>query len=164
MLCDKCKKNEATTHIKTNINGVVSSHNLCAHCAAQYGGSPFGMGISQMLGSFFDGGSAPVGKTVRCPQCGASFEEIAASGKVGCDKCYEVFLDRLVPSLERMHGRSKHVGKAPAVHLAQAEQHSAADELDRLRAELRAAIEVQEFERAAELRDKIKALEAESNE
>lgn len=164
MLCDKCKKNEATTHIKTNINGVVSSLNLCAHCAAQYGGSPFGMGISQMLGSFFDSGSTPASKTVRCPQCGASFDEIAASGKVGCDKCYEVFLDRLVPSLERIHGRSKHVGKAPSAHVAESEKTSAAGELESLRAELSAAIEKQEFERAAELRDLIKAKEAECNE
>lgn len=163
MLCDKCKKNQATTHIKTNINGVVSSYNLCAHCAEQYGGTTFGMGVSQMLGSFFDSGSTAVGKTTRCPQCGASFEEIAASGKVGCDKCYEVFLDRLAPSLERMHGRSKHVGKAPAARLMQPKAADTA-ELERLRAELSAAIEKQEFERAAELRDQIKAKEAEGNE
>lgn len=162
MLCEKCKKNEATTHIKTNINGVVETHHLCGHCAAEqgYSNNMFAFGIGDLLGSFL-GGSAPVSQSVRCPVCGASFDEIAASGKVGCDKCYEVFLDRLVPSLERMHGRSKHVGKRPQTLNA---QPTVAERINCLRGQLNDAVAAQEFERAAQLRDQIKELEEQDND
>ena len=35
MLCQKCKKNEATVYYKENINGHVTEYNLCPECAAE---------------------------------------------------------------------------------------------------------------------------------
>lgn len=37
MLCDKCKKNTATYHSRTIINGVESSEHLCSECVAKMG-------------------------------------------------------------------------------------------------------------------------------
>ena len=37
MKCEKCGKYEATTHIRSVINGVVREYNLCSECAANEG-------------------------------------------------------------------------------------------------------------------------------
>jgi len=49
----------------------------------------------------------------RCTLCGSTFEDIAASGKIGCAKCYEVFENELAGTIEKIHGRAVHSGRAP---------------------------------------------------
>ena len=160
MLCERCGKRTATTHIKTSINGIVEQHHLCADCAREYSGAN-AMSLNSLIGSFF--GDTLKTQTLsdnrrRCEGCGACFDDIAESGKVGCDKCYETFLDQLLPSLQRMHGRSRHAGKIPGgVKKAETKQ----DKISALNDKRKKAIEVQDFEQAAKLRDEIKLLEEE---
>ncbi len=165
MLCEKCHKNEATTHIKRVINGQASEVYLCADCAAKAGfgsiHSPFSLGLNDLLGSVF--GEAAHSKAipaggdeVRCSGCGSTFQDIAATGRAGCAKCYDTFYDQLLPSLQRLHGKTRHAGKLPASAGVEAKQRR---QLDELRKALSLAVEKQEFEKAAALRDEIKALE-----
>ena len=162
MLCERCGKRTATTHIKTSINGIVEQHHLCADCAREYSGAN-AMSLNSLIGSFF--GDTLKTQTLsdnrrRCEGCGACFDDIAESGKVGCDKCYETFLDQLLPSLQRMHGRSRHAGKIPGdVKKTETKQ----DKISALNDKMKKAIEVQDFEQAAKLRDEIKLLEEEEN-
>lgn len=168
MICQACGKNTATTHVKTIVNGELAEYSLCAECAQKmgYGNllSNFGLNFGSLLGSFFGESTPPVISTVRCPGCGSSFEDIAHSGKVGCAECYHTFYDRLIPSIQRIHGNTKHCGKRPSGSMLQVQpeaklQIKQETELERKRRELKEAIEVQNFEAAAELRDEIKALE-----
>lgn len=92
----------------------------------------------------------------RCQCCGSSFEDIAKTGKVGCAECYDVFYEELLPSIQRIHGRTAHTGKL--AHSAGTEV-KVRNEIAKYRAELEKAIKDQEFEKAAELRDRIKELE-----
>ena len=92
----------------------------------------------------------------RCQCCGSSFEDIAKTGKVGCAECYDVFYEELLPSIQRIHGRTAHTGKL--AHAAGTEV-KVRNEIAKYRSELEKAIKAQEFEKAAELRDKIKELE-----
>lgn len=162
MLCQVCQKKQATTHIKSVVNGEVTQYNLCADCAKKmgYGNifSDFNSDFSSLLGSIFGTGQQqvlPDGK--RCPTCGSSFSDIARSGKVGCAQCYDVFYDRLLPTIRRIHGNTEHTGKSA---IAADEKTKAQNELESLKQQLSAAIEAQEFEKAAQLRDKIKELES----
>ena len=164
MLCEKCGKNLATTHIKTSINGVVESHHLCSQCAEMSAGVPSQFGLEDLLGSFF-GETVKVlphaDKRKRCDGCGMCFDDIVQSGRVGCDKCYSTFLEPLLPSLQRMHGKAYHAGKKPRPAADAAPTRE--QELDSLRDQLKAAIAAEQFEEAAKLRDQIKDLEKEEN-
>ncbi len=159
MLCQSCEKKQATTHIKTIVNGELKEYNLCSECAQKLGyGSffgSFGFDLDKLFGSFMEGKSGTGGKK-RCQCCGSSFEDIAKSGKIGCAECYEVFRDELMPSVQRIHGRTNHTGKL--AHAAGTEV-KIKNEIAKCRYELEKAIKAQEFEKAAELRDRIRELE-----
>ncbi|HRT82669.1 MAG TPA: UvrB/UvrC motif-containing protein, partial [Oscillospiraceae bacterium] len=95
----------------------------------------------------------------RCPKCGSSFEDIAKSGKIGCAECYNTFYEKLLPTRQRIHGRIRHSGK---VSEAACEENKKQSELEKLRCRLNAAVEEQNYEEAAVLRDKIRELEKEA--
>ena len=101
---------------------------------------------------------------LRCPCCGISFEEIAKSGEVGCADCYQFFRTRLTPTIEKLHGKAGHLGKVPRRKQEEqkpVEKEQEPNPLAKLKEELARAIEAQEFEQAAVLRDKIKEMEGE---
>lgn len=170
MLCQKCGKHEATTHIKQVINGEFTQMYLCSCCAEKYGYtdsfSGFGFDLSNFFGSFFSQPkySLESKQTARCPKCGTSFREIVKSGKIGCADCYENFYDLLIPSIQRIHGKTQHNGKTIDVIPHEKKEESVEEKIQKLKSRLQKSIEEQEFEVAAQLRDEIKALESEANE
>ena len=144
MLCERCGKYDATTHIRSVINGVVHEENLCDKCAASAGYNDFGHNsLAQMLSSMLgEAQSLGVANAVkRCSCCNASFADIAKSGKVGCAKCYETFYEELLPYLKRVTQTEETV--------------------DTLRMKLGRLVSEEKFEEAAIVRDKIKKLEGE---
>lgn len=166
MLCQKCGKNNATSHIHTVVNGVVNDSYLCSDCAAELQAAGFGENsFYKMLSSFFEDGVQKNVNTKRCECCGAAIEEISKTGKVGCGNCYKVFGEELKPALIRIHGRTSHIGKKPgemqplAPNEAPIAENDKEAEIKTLRAELKKAIENEEYERAAEIRDKIRETE-----
>lgn len=172
MTCENCGKYQATTNIKTIINGELAEVNICPECAKKMGyGNIFndmGLNINQFIGSFFNNPMQETTKSIssiqRCPCCGVSFNDISHSGKVGCAKCYELFYDRLLPSIHRIHGNTCHNGRVPKlIQKLESEVSREEDELQQLKSQLNAAIENQEFENAAIFRDKINELEKEMN-
>lgn len=165
MKCEKCGKFEATTHIRSVINGVVREYNLCQSCAESEGYSSVGHNsLAGMLASMFGefSPSAMGGNTVRCPVCSASFSDIAKSGKVGCAQCYNTFKNDLLPYLKRVHGSTKHVGKIPLS--APIMVVNKEETVDSLRMELNRLVSEEKYEEAAVIRDKIKKLEGKENE
>lgn len=162
MMCEKCGKNPATTHIKTVVNGMMQEKHLCSYCAAKEGYGNIGnISLTNMLASMF-GESLSSGKPIskRCECCGASFSDIAQSGRVGCSECYETFRSELLPSLNRLHGKALHVGNTPQ---ETEKTETKEDKIKKLKAKLNEAIKSEEFENAAKLRDEIRALEEEGN-
>lgn len=172
MLCQKCNKNEATVHFRQNINGEVSEIHLCQQCAAQLGYdsvfneleqefSPFGalnMGFQKFLGSLFsqEMPSLNVPAARKCSYCGMTLEDFSQSAMLGCPHCYHEFLRDLMPYIQRIHGRTRHVGKIPTTA---GKQLKLQRELTQLRKQLNDAVNAQEYEKAAELRDKIREIE-----
>ena len=118
--------------------------------------------FSSMLPSFFTSLNHELGsgESKRCPVCGSTFDDIARSGRIGCPQCYETFADELAATVNQLHGASKPQGRIPKRF---GEKQNREAEINSLKEEQKKAIEAQEFEKAAELRDKIKALEAEAN-
>lgn len=162
MVCQNCGKHEATTHIKQVVNADTTQQHLCAECAQHLGYtdvfSGFGLSLSDMFGGFF-GDTAQQKEAAskqRCQKCGYAFADIVREGKVGCADCYRTFYDKLKPSLQRIHGKIKHSGKTTA---AAAREPSKEDILKQKKEELAKAVNEQNFEHAAQLRDEIRALE-----
>ncbi len=176
MTCQKCGKYPATTHVKRTVNGRTTEVYLCPNCAAEQGLSAmfggFGFDLGNFWGSLLNSPEARHQEDeVRCECCGSTFAQIAQSGRVGCARCYTTFYDRLLPSVRRIHGKTGHTGKTP--HGVAAPQPAAPDApptaaptapaeptLEQMKAELGQCIDRQEYERCAELRDKIREWEA----
>lgn len=170
MKCTHCHEHEANTHIKRNINGHKEEMHLCHACAKELGVledfrfEPFSM--DSFFGNLLGAGTSAFNSLTgvdRCTYCGTVFPDIVKSGKVGCAHCYERFEDRLAPSIEKLHGRAKHVGKS-ITYTEVPEQENPLSEEDTLKAALKAAIQEQRFEDAAVLRDKIKEMNGEASE
>ncbi len=169
MICQACGKKTATTHIKTIVNGRLTQYYVCEDCAREKGyGNLFDtwdLGFGTMLGGLI-GKNHEEDPVLRCKKCGASFSEIAKTGNLGCEECYKTFRRQLLPLIQRIHGTVRHKGKRPggsALRIADPNrqivpvQRSSLEEKKRL---LQKAIEAQEFEKAAVLRDEIKEMES----
>ena len=159
--CMRCN-NQAYFHITELKNGKPLALHLCESCAQEYlnavevGGVPddFVESIEESLPEVaIDEETA----AKSCPYCGISYKQFRSQGRLGCPKDYEVFHDELIPLLESIHnGETQHVGKCPPRVSDSSRRHY---ELLRLRNDLKAAIDDEAYERAAELRDKIQQLE-----
>ena len=174
MLCQQCGKNQATTFIKKNINGHITEQHLCQSCAAKQGlGSPLGwfqlggvdFGLDNFWGSLFAEPTVravPAAAEQRCTFCGRTFSQLAQTGKAGCATCYATFYDRLLPSLQRIHGQTRHVGKQPGkptVPVTLSGKSDVQSKIAALKKQLNQCIERQEYEQCARLRDEIRQLQ-----
>ena len=161
MLCQLCKQNEATTHIKNIVNGEFSECYMCRECATKKGYnnlySTNSLDINSFLGSFLNTGLPPRSYASRCELCGISFSDIAKTGKVGCANCYETFYNELYPSIKKMHGNTTHNGKVIG---ATSKELRLVNEVEKLKDKLQTAVVNQEFEKAAKIRDEIKLIES----
>ena len=175
MKCQKCQKNEATTHIKRVINGEFEEYELCSECAKEMGygslfngfASSFADDFNSLFGSFFENALPARTQATRCETCGSSYTDIQRTGMMGCADCYRLFTEEIMPTIRKIHGNTAHCGKNSAAFRAEMTKTAVGkpaetepqNELDKLHSELDEAVKNQEFEKAAELRDKIKALE-----
>lgn len=167
MLCQHCQKNEATTHVKTMINGDYAEYRLCPECARELGYDSMFPDLTAdfggLLGSFLSAALPARSGATHCHLCGSTMNDIKNTGKVGCAECYDTFFSELMPTIRSLHGNTGHIGKRPFIEYETVEDEktdSKGETLEDLKAQLKQAIEDENFERAAELRDKIKETEA----
>lgn len=162
MLCQNCGKYEATTHVKRIVNGEAAEAHLCSDCAKMLGYEDVFGGFGNIFGSFLGSflGDTSLGslsaRTIQCEKCGSTFNDIIESGKIGCAECYSKFYEKLLPSLQRIHGKTHHEGKIP--NRISVEEDTSKAQLVKLEEELKAAVEAQNYEKAATLRDRIKEI------
>jgi len=146
--------------MKQIINGEVRQTHLCQGCAQglhMNGLFAEGFGLEEFLGSVLGNAeSAQTALRLRCDGCGCFFEDIARSGKVGCAKCYTVFLNNLLPTFQKIHSNTTHCGRIPA---SAGKKNEIQTELGKLKKQLDKAVKQQEYEQAAKLRDRIREIE-----
>ena len=176
MQCENCREREAVIHLTQIVNNSVTTMHLCEPCAAEKGVETGASVAKFPLGDFLaslgkGGGSEPAGEPgldVPCPACGATLRDFRQSGRLGCADCYAAFEAHLRDLLRRLHGSTRHEGEtyragaaAPASHPAPVPAAVAVGKggLEDLRDALKRAIEAENFELAAELRDRIRVLE-----
>lgn len=163
MKCDNCNKS-ATVHLTEIKGGKKIEKHLCEQCAAQNEGYPVKshMPINELLTNFVMAHSGMPKETAGgCDQCGITWAEFRQSGLLGCQNDYSVFEKDLAPLLQRAHeGATHHLGKVPARRGGSGVPAKRQLDLVRLRKELGKAVEAEDYERAAKLRDQIRQAEA----
>lgn len=160
MLCDICGENEATVHLTEIIDDQMAELHLCEGCAKKKSlEMEQHFGLADLLAGLADMGKQfEVGQLagVKCPNCGLTYEDFKKIGRLGCSQCYDTFKESLVPLLKRIHGSNQHLGRIP---VKTGKVVKAKSELQELKVKLQKAIQMEEFEEAAKLRDKIRELE-----
>lgn len=159
MKCQRCAK-AATLHI-TEIHSEenVQECHLCEECATKYLQEPEKDDFSKNLelGPTETESDVEVPSTKACSVCGIQFSDFRNSGRLGCPNDYIEFRDELLPYLENIHGETKHGGKIPGrINEVQA----VLGEMVKLRKLLHAAIQREDYEEAASVRDKIRKMES----
>jgi protein arginine kinase activator len=161
MKCQNCDA-EATIFFKEVVDGQLNEIRLCESCAAEKG---FHLAVEQnkltianqfiwMAENLYPESAAKVG-AVQCPSCGIRYSQFARTGRLGCADCYGAFEAQMKQILRRVHGATRHKGRGPRG----ADGPTARlRDLSRLREELNRAVEREEFELAAKLRDQIRQM------
>jgi protein arginine kinase activator len=162
MKCDNCNK-PATVHLTEIKNGKKIEKHLCEQCAAQSEGLPVKSHtpINELLTNFVmahSGLQKEMGAA--CEHCGMTWSEFRQSGLLGCEQDYTSFERELTPLIQRAHeGATHHLGKVPARRGGSGVPMKRTIDVARLRKELQRAIEAEDYEKAAKIRDQIKAAE-----
>lgn len=163
MQCENCGQRPATVHMTKIINGKKSESHLCEVCARESGQFDWennfslqGL-LSTLMNHEFTPAQVPVARAEpRCPSCGMTYQQFVDSGRLGCSQCYDHLEEQLGPLVRRIHGATAHTGKVPQRTGGLVKVRK---ELAMAKEELNRAVANEQFERAAELRDRIKALE-----
>lgn len=165
MLCEICEKNEANFHIAKIINGVKEEKHVCEQCAKTLEGINLlsdmnfstDFSFQNILSGFLDymntSTKTSLPSQVVCNSCGTTYREFKESGLLGCSECYDTFKNTVIPILKRVQSNIEHHGKIP---VKGGREIMAKKELEKLKEELQRAIALEEYEKAAELRDKIR--------
>jgi protein arginine kinase activator len=161
MLCCICKEKEATVHLTQIAGDKMQKVDLCEDCAKTKGvNDPTGFSLADLLLGL--GASQEIeqasGRTgLKCPVCGFNQSDFKKAGRLGCPECYQTFAEPLEGLLKTMHKGTRHVGKIPE---ALRQGRDLSDRLKHLQKRLSKAIEAEDFEEAAILRDEIKQVTA----
>ncbi len=169
MLCQNCQQRPATVHLTKIINFAKTEMHLCEVCAKTAGnelGIIFGTNftfqnlIAGLLGdSSLELDQQPsIGRELSCQNCGLPFSDFKNTGLLGCGECYRHFKTGLDPLLKKVHGSIAHVGKVPRRTGGKVRIKK---EIQDLRNQLQHAVHKEDYEQAANLRDKIRQLEKE---
>lgn len=156
MLCENCKENPASVHVEQISGGQKTELHLCQECSVGLHAPLF---LDSLLKSLIFSASKLTEesneKNVQC-ECGMKLSEFKKLGKLGCEQCYTTFKKELAQLLRNIQWSMNHTGKIPVKN---AKGIIKKKEIKRLREELQQAIEEEEYETAAQLRDQIKDIE-----
>ena len=173
MLCQKCGNKTAVVHYTNIVNEQKTEVHLCQSCAKERESNIL-VGINDLMSDFFGMKAKNNKQIIKCDFCGSTQNDISKKGKAGCENCYNVFSEYLVPIIKRVHGTDVHTGKKPENRAGNKTENSSGnkaeislknkkeDDLKNpvkiLESQMKQAIADEDYEQAAHLRDEIKKL------
>ena len=164
MRCEHCENAEAAIQLTKVENNEMRVLHLCEACAAEQGVEPAAalgtnLPLVDFLAQIGSGLSDETAAAGRCPSCGLTPTQLKQSGRLGCADCYAHYQQHLRGLLRRLHGGTQHVGKVPAAPAGEVNDRKV--RVDALRRSLQRAVDSEDFEHAASLRDQIREIEEE---
>lgn len=174
MTCDICGKKKATVHLTEIVDEQMTEMHLCEECARQKSTQmEQQFGLADLLAGLSDTSKTTASKegeknALKCSRCGLPYEDFRKFGRLGCGECYTSFKEHLTGLLRKIHGSNKYMGKTPSKY--QEDQTAPLSEgatiallptedLADLKKQLQSAVAAEDFEKAAQIRDKIRNLE-----
>lgn len=145
MLCQHCKKNPATVNFIETVNGESFELHLCEQCYAYKYGEFEEQATNAFLNGLF---GVPARGEKRCKVCGMRFSDYEKSGLVGCASCYDIFKEEILPSIARIQGKVRHVGKEGGDHSA---EHDLRMKLKEMQEKLEIALRTGKYAEAGRL-------------
>lgn len=171
--CDICGA-PASVHLTQIVDGKIHKVHLCEKCAAKSKVAELPiLKFTEMLAKTLASGgkksaeevagTEAVGRepTKICPVCGMTDVVFEKKHLFGCPHCYEVFSEEISAMLPKIQRGKNYRGDAFVKKNAGGKTPSAAKDAGTLRAELKSAVEKEDYALAARLRDELRALEAE---
>jgi protein arginine kinase activator len=162
MKCEICGLRDAVIHIRQIQKDLVHELHICEECAQEKGlirEEDAELPIANLLSGLLEGkdmtGAGDVKDT--CPRCGMKATEFRKQGKLGCPECFIAFEKDVRAIISQMAARPRHTGRVPQ---SMSEESVPSQKGEGLREELRGAVEREEYELAAQLRDKLRELES----
>jgi len=167
MKCQRCNERDASIHLTKIVNGDKNEVYLCEECARETGQLPFAgnnpFAFQNLLKGLINPDISPYEeyqKDYKCDNCGLTYNDFSKNGLFGCSECYKAFSNKLDPILKRIHGNNRHNGKVPK---RRGGTLRVKREIRELRQDMQNSVNKEDFEKAAEIRDKIKNLEDQIN-
>ncbi|MEJ6949615.1 UvrB/UvrC motif-containing protein [Natronospora cellulosivora (SeqCode)] len=162
MKCQRCNEKDASIHLTKIINGKKNEVYLCEKCAKETGQLNFANNNPFTFQNLLKGILNPQMESYEqhkedqnCDNCGLTYKDFSKNGFLGCASCYNSFYEKLDPLLKRIHGSNRHNGKVPK---RRGGDLKIKKEIQVMREKMSEAVKKENFERAAEIRDKIKIL------
>ncbi len=166
MLCQICGNNPATVHFTEIHDNKMSEIHVCERCAEEKGmqapAQQHKFEIADLLAGMVDAMTPTEEERVghvQCPRCAMQYSSFKETGRLGCSECYSAFQFQLRPLLRRIHGDTRHRGKSPTRGGSGA---TLTRQIQRLHDELQRAVEREDFETAANIRDQVRKLETDA--
>ena len=175
MLCEQCNKNTATIHMKGLMNGEKTEMHLCQECSFNMVNMEMPISLENIFKGILESvqsmggvqatiGQVPFPAAMRkvpgpCKVCELTYEQFKTGGKLGCEACYQAFPKEIVALFKNVQGSTHHEGKFPKRFGTQMRQQRA---VDKLRATLKTAIDDENYEEAARIRDQIREMEVQA--
>lgn len=170
MLCERCKKNEAKVRLIKSVNGEIKGTWLCDNCARNIGdlsdvktSTWEKISFDKVLNDIFSEILVRDENSVDfvCKSCGTTYQEFIEKNMLGCDKCYYYFKDKLIPIIKRNQNNIEHIGKIPEREGIIIRKKK---KIKKLKTDIEEAIVIENYEKAAVLRDEIFDLEKQLKE
>ncbi len=166
--CEHCNKPK-TVHVTEIKAGAKIEKHLCKDCPlvndGMAGNAKTHQPINELLSNFVLAHSGNAGsKTVKeCDTCATTWAKFKQNGLLGCEIDYTIFEEDLTPLLKRAHeGATHHTGKVPSRRRGDGAVRKREPSVGRLRRELERAVEAEDYESAAKIRDQIATSEGAS--
>ncbi|MCX7788943.1 MAG: UvrB/UvrC motif-containing protein [Spirochaetes bacterium] len=163
MVCDICRKEKAVIRIRQMMGDETKELRLCETCAREQGvlgvGKDLQEGIGWLLQGLFEVVTPKTTSGVACPSCGSRFRDIRTKHQVGCAECYRVFTKELRKLLGIKQKDWIYPGRSPK--RIETYKVILVDRVN-LKTQLEAALQVEDYETAAALRDQLAKLDKET--
>jgi protein arginine kinase activator len=174
MTCDICGKKKATVHLTEIVDEQMSEMHLCEECARQKSSQmEQQFGLADLLAGLSDSSKSTASSkegeksVLKCSRCALPYEDFRKFGRLGCGECYSSFKEHLAGLLRKIHGSNKYLGKTPSMYEERPTEASSegavallpSEDLSDLKQQLKSAITAEDFEKAAQIRDKIRNFE-----
>jgi len=168
MQCDSCKTKTATVHLTEIVDGLRTESHLCKNCAQQEGVTiKSQLSLNELLSSLLaahqqtDENGISEKSNIACPKCGITMEQFRKQALLGCPNDYEVFGDDLRQIIEKTQDNNlTHKGKVPAqIQTSSSARPEEQNKTEELKKQLSLAVEKEDYELAAKIRDQLKTLQ-----